>query len=244
MKPYKAIHIEDNKVAVQLLAALLKPYKDIVAVHSVAINIKEAANILAQEPFDITFLDIDLAGSNAFDLLNDLPENRFGKIICCSANGKLFINKMFENKVIYYLEKPFVPEKIDEMVRIIIKEFSNHIAPLNTVEVLKGIANKRAIVNHKDIFYIEADAKKSIYHFFDGPNNPTFGYRLGGFREQLLLLSKKFVQCHKSFIVNLDYSKEFTKQKDELVIEMPDKFIVKVSRYYMDHFMNAIKSNY
>lgn len=237
MRIYKTIYIEDNKSAIEVMTSLLEPYKDMISIQATAGTPEEAKSILMREQFDISILDIDLFGKNCFDILNDIPRSRFGEIIFCTAHGKVNINEMLDVHPIYYLEKPFSSEKVNKMMVKITNAFSQKSAPLDEIEIYKDNTVKRIFIKLRDIFYIESDRKRSIYYYIDSPGKFSHGSRPSGLVKQLESLNDKFEQCHRSFIINLDYLKEYEPSTNGLTVIMPNSKTIEISRSFKDRVL-------
>ena len=108
MSAYKAIIVDDEKLAREDLKALLKDYPEI-EITGEAGSVKEAAALIEKEHPDLIFLDIQMPGKSGFELLNDIRIE--ASIIFVTAYDEYAI-KAFEVSAQDYLLKPVNKERL------------------------------------------------------------------------------------------------------------------------------------
>lgn len=112
MKTFKAIIIDDERLARATLSDMLADYPSIEIIgeaESVADSIIQVASL---NP-DVIFLDIQLTDGTGFDLLNKI--NYSGKVIFVTAYDEYAI-RAFEVNAIHYLLKPISHQHLREAI--------------------------------------------------------------------------------------------------------------------------------
>ena len=117
-----AVIIEDEKALRIAFKEMLKLYCPQVEVIGEADRIKTAASLIIDQNPDVIFLDIRLPDGNAFDLLNQLSndkenDNLLGRtaIIFTTAHEEYAV-KAFKLSATDYLLKPVDPDELIESV--------------------------------------------------------------------------------------------------------------------------------
>lgn len=244
MKKYKTLLLEDNKEVINDILKYLQSYKEIVNVTHVAKTLSEAIDCLLEDTFDLSILDIDLPDGNCFELIEKTERTRFGEIVFCTRFAYEYLEKFIKASPIHYIPKPFSKLKVQEMVLTVEDCFSKKYNPgfleLNELNP----SAKRVFINKNDIFYIEFIGNgeidnvklidKVVYAFIDENKNNKKAIASGTLAEQFKRLPNKFVQCHRNFIINLDYLKIGEPLGETLMVDMPNMKKIPITRHYMD----------
>lgn len=151
--------------------------------------------------FDIVVLDIymnDLLGINVAKKLRSLRYN--GDIIFITASSEFAIDS-YDVQAIGYLLKPFDFRKLYIIMDRFIKYFNT-----NTYRVQKY--SKIVNIPYNEILYIESDNSKCILHRSDGTTYKVYK-RLNTIQDELS--DKRFLRCHQSYLVNMNYIEQVDK---------------------------------
>lgn len=111
-KRYKTLIVDDERLARNELKRLLRahPECDIVAE---AASAAEALAVLAQQPIDLVFLDIQMPEVSGIELANEIPAcTRF--VFCTAFNS--YALDAFSLNAIDYLLKPVAPERLAKTI--------------------------------------------------------------------------------------------------------------------------------
>ena len=157
------------------------------------------AELLAQdETFDLYFLDYKMGEMNGVELATALNEKFHRTVtICFLTNYESAALEVINNRVYAdgFLKKPVDPvllhEKLEQFYRA---SFSGRL------ELKKGKGFRTVYV--QDVLYIEADGKRSTFHFAD--RTESYNYLLSKLESELLR-NTTFCRIHRSFIVNLQH---------------------------------------
>lgn len=162
----------------------------------------EFISVLSTKCYDCIFLDIEIGTTNGIDVSRYLRENLSNdttEIIYISQHSQYAID-LFDYDPITFLLKPF-----DE--NLLLKSFNKFLKRMGISEeiyiVKTGYDIKR--IPLKNILYFESSDHKiklsssnGVYVFYDKIENIANK-----------LIDKKFIQIHKSFVVNSKHIKKF-----------------------------------
>ena len=154
--------------------------------------------LLQEEKFDLYFLDYKMGEMNGVELAQSLKEKFHRSVtVCFLTNYEAAALEVINNRVYAdgFLKKPVDPvllyDKLEQFYRA---SFSGRL------ELKKGKGYQT--VYTQDVLYIEADGKRSIFHFDD--HAESYNYLLTKL-ESDVLHNVCFYRIHRSFIVNLQY---------------------------------------
>jgi len=208
---YKAIIVDDEEPARELIKHYLKDFQDIELVGDYADGFAGLKAIQELKP-DIVFLDIQmpkLTGFELLELLEDPPH-----IIFSTAYDQYAI-KAFEMSAVDYLLKPYSSERFGQAIRKVQQlilsdkpgkpQVSGLVATLETnPEFLQRIAvktrHKIEVIPVTEILYIEADDDYVTIHTGADKflKEKTMKYM------ESHLDPSQFVRVHRSYIVNVN----------------------------------------
>jgi two-component system LytT family response regulator len=204
-----ALIIEDDNSSVVLLKEFLKDFAYIELLGE-ASNIKDAEILIKNNPkVDLVFMDIDLKGSNALDLIKYVGPKT--KVLFISAFPD-FAVKAFEYNTIDYIVKPISYDRLKKALSRL-DAFENNeennyeVKPSKHTTkfgidnmVLMNIDNEMKFIKIKDINYIEAKGNYTFVALNDGKSFTTYGL-IKLWEDKLP--QDDFFRVHRSTIVNL-----------------------------------------
>ena len=216
--------VEDDKLSALVLVKHLKDSETNCQME-LASSIIEAKRLLKDKRFDLIFLDIHLQDGKSTELINELPANQ--RVIFVTSDASYAVNA-FEYNAIDYIIKPVSKERFDKSM-----------ARIKQQDEDEGFIVIRADYNfHKikasDILYVKANGD---YITLTTVNDSyTFHSRLKNFIHKLP--EGDFMQCHRSYIVNLRRVKQM--DKSTLILEGNE---IPVSGSYKKELNNAFSAN-
>jgi DNA-binding LytR/AlgR family response regulator len=193
--------IDDEPIARKLLQEYIEE-TDFLVLAGVAENPLKATGLINDLQIDLIFLDVNMPKMNGLDFLRSA--NNLPMVIMTTAYGQYALDG-FEMAVVDYLVKPFslerflkATQKALELKTLKEKSIS---AEKDTAQYFYVKCNGRIEkVVYDDLIYIEATAN---YITLYTANNKRMVYlTIKGILEKLP--TEKFVQVHKSYIVNID----------------------------------------
>lgn len=195
----------------------------------------EAINI-QKISFDIIFLDIYMDFMNGIETAKKIREVDDTCNIIFITSSTSHAIESYHVRATYYLLKPIEDEKLHTALQIAIDRCKN--ASSKYIIVKDG--KKFCKLSYKDILYVESMAR--ILFIYTKQNGIIKTYKkLKDFEVELN--EKRFLPCHKSFLVNLDHVLEiidasFLMENNKRV---PISSSVKnIKKAYMDHLLNKL----
>ena len=163
----------------------------------------ELGALLSRDAIDILLMDIKIDGEerlNGIDVVRHhaVPHSPLQVIYVTGHDG--YHAKAYQTKHISFLTKPVDQEELDEALGRAVKNITSFSERSFWVRTTQG---EKVVVPRK-IRWIESD-RRLLRIFTEDGVIETYG-RLADIIEKL---PERFVQCHKSFIVNMGYINEF-----------------------------------
>ena len=209
VKTVDAIIIEDDSSSLALLKEYLKDFTYIKLLGE-ATNIKDAEFLIKNNPqVDLVFMDIDLNGTKALDLMKLIHHKT--RIIFITAYPDFAVNA-FEYNTIDYIVKPISRDRLKKATSRIgtfenVDENDNKVKPTKHTSkfgydnmVLMNIDDELKFIKIKDINYIEAKGNYTFVALNDGISFTTYGL-IKLWEDKLP--QDDFFRVHRSTIVNL-----------------------------------------
>lgn len=192
--------VDDEPAARRLLQEYIEEI-DFLKLVGVAENPLKAAGLLNNEQVDLIFLDVNMPKMNGMEFLRS--STNLPMVIMTTAYGQYALDG-FEMAVVDYLVKPF---SLERFLKAVQKAFDleqlKQKAVSDTAETGYFFVKSNGRierVNHDDLLYVEA--MSNYVTLYTKTAKLVVYLTIKGILEQLP--SGKFVQVHKSAIVNLD----------------------------------------
>jgi len=213
---------DDEPLARERLKQLLAPDMEI-EIAGESRNGKEVVATLKGTQIDLLFLDIQMPGSNGFDVIEKVGLSNMPLTVFVTAHSEFAVNA-FAVHALHYLVKPLERQRLEEAVarvkeRVRLQEtFAARQEIYSVLEALQGQAgrasyperllakngNKDSVVSVSEIEWIEAADYYVCLHA---------GGKKHLLRESIKALDAKldphkFIRLHRSAIVNIDHVRE------------------------------------
>lgn len=224
----KCLIIDDEPLALRQLAAYIAkiPYLELVASCN---NALKAQLVVATEPVDLIFVDINMPDLNGVDFVRSMTHNR-PMIVFTTAYSEYAVEG-FRLDAVDYLLKPF---SLSDFSRAAAKAYSlyelrrlqqqpapapapseaapapveqptppaeeREEEPKETEYISVKADYKTVLVKLQEIVYIESEGEYVRIHLADGRRITTL-YRIKNMEAQLP--TERFMRIHRSYIVNL-----------------------------------------
>lgn len=253
MKQIRSILVDDEPRGLTSLSKLLQLNCPEVQVISCCSSAEEAARKIEELKPDLVFLDVAMPGRNGFDLLAEMKEIHFEIIFVTAYNT--YMTQAFRYSAVDYLLKPVEDELLIESVKRAAKRVGqkSETIPVETfLHNLKNTGNAQKlklcihslkgfqVVDIKDIIYCEASSNYTNFHFVNRSlicaSRPIHEY-------EALLEDSQFVRVHKSYLVNIEYIKEYIRGEGGSVV-LTGGQEVEVSRRKKEVLMRKMKEHY
>ncbi|MBU0765016.1 MAG: LytTR family DNA-binding domain-containing protein [Bacteroidetes bacterium] len=244
----KAVIIDDEPDAVELLSSLLAEHCPEISVTGTAGSVVEGVGIIRKTRPDIVFLDIEMPHGSGFDLLERLPDMSF-RVIFVTAYNQYAI-KAIRVSALDYLLKPVDVEELRDAVQKAVRSIRDNETDTGSVKIflenLKAGSLKKIVVSASEgfeyldiseIVHIEGDRGYSTVHL-KGGRKIVVCRNLLEF-EKILDLSD-FYRIHKSNLINLGYVEKYLRTEGGYV-QMKTGDRIPVSRKRKDDFLQTME---
>ena len=147
---------------------------------------------------DVCFLDILMPGMSGVELAEELRRDQYsGEIVFCTTTNE-YASESYEVEAFSYLLKP--PNALS--VAGILREIEGIRKKADTAGIHIQTRNLIRFLLFHEISYVEVIGRKIYFRLLGGGEiavNATFGEIAS-----VLLEDKRFAQCHRAYIVNMD----------------------------------------
>lgn len=235
----KAILVDDEERARDVLAALLGRFCEEVAVVAACRDLPEAVEAINTHRPDVVFLDIEMPKYAGFEIVNFFKEINF-EIVFTTAYAEHAI-RAFDMAAIDYLLKPIDIARLRVAVERV--RAKRGIQP-QQLDVLKSqygqnelkqlvvtSRSEQVVVQIDRIIAIEAQESYSLIHTADKKHLSAKNLK---FFEGLLAADPGFIRTHKSWLINRAFVRSYSKA--HMSIAMEGGLACKLSRYKKEEF--------
>lgn len=240
-----AIIVDDELHCREVLRILLDMYCPEVEVLEACEDGISALNAIAKHHPDIVFIDIEMPGMNAFDMLMRLEDINF-HIVFTTAYDQYAI-KAIKFSALDYLLKPI---DADELVAAIAKakQKEQHTQPEQIQHLQHHLLQpqddfKLIISNAEGSFFIPPSEliyclgrSNYTYFFLTRERKIICGKTLKEYEN--MLCSQGFLRIHKSLLVNIQFIEKYSSSQTAVVLK--DGTVLEVSRRRKEAVMNAL----
>lgn len=156
------------------------------------------------ECMDLVFLDVIMPLLNGIDTAREFRSHNWMMPVVFLTSSREFAVDSYEVKALNYLLKPLDEGKLFSVLEDFLKIFSQSKAAF-TAKTSFGFCK----IVMEDVNYLEAQNRQVLVYLSDGT---TIRIReLFSRCETVFTLEAGFFKCHRSYIVNLNRVKQFTK---------------------------------
>lgn len=220
----RVLIVDDESSARKLLINKLQKHNGLIGTIREAENVRNALEVLAEDEFDLIFLDIQMPDGTGFDLLEKMKDH--SPLVAFTTAHDEFALKAFESAAIGYLLKPVDQEKLDAVVELAGQVKKNHTRQYKLlVESYREKKVRKLVIPNSEgfliteiseILYVKSDVNYSVFYFKDQPNSLVSAKTLKEYAG--ILESEGFFRVHQSYLINLAYAREFKKNLNEVIL--------------------------
>lgn len=166
-------------------------------------------------------LDVEMPGSNGFDLLNRAIENKFDVIFTTAHNH--YAIKAIRFSALDYLLKPIDFLELQNAVnrhtirqqndnqKPLMQNLINNLQKSDTRDFKLALSTMEGIFFYAPVEIIYCEAKNNYTQFYFDKQKPLLVSKTLGEYEEILK-DYGFLRIHKSFLVNKQYATHFSSQ--------------------------------
>jgi len=242
----KTVIVDDELIARNVLDGYLKKYCPVVDVIGQAQHIKEAVPMIRSLQPQLVFLDVEMPFGNAFDILEECQDQKF-ETIFVTAYAEYSL-KALNRSAAYYILKPI---DINELIAAVnkVQDAISKTEEFNRTQILLQNLKLKPeqqqiilptlqgfdVIKTSSITKLQAKGNFTEVHLTDGSFKLICKF-LKHFDD---LLEFPFIRVHRSFIVNLNFIKSYSRGAGGYVT-LVDGSEIEVSSTYKDQFLKTM----
>lgn len=187
----------------------------------------------SEKLYDIIFLDIFMKASNGINIAREIREfDKDCKIIFITSSSEHAVDS-YDVQAIYYILKPINQEKLSNAINIAIESIDKE----NKHILIKNKKGNYRIA-YKDILYAESKAR--VVNIYDKYGEViSFYSKLEDFFQSLQ--DERFLKCHKSFVVNMDYilkiEQKYICMNNNIIIPISSGNVLEIKEKYFKYLL-------
>ena len=242
-----AILIDDEKDAIESLAWEIKTFcKEIKVIDSFT-NPEEAISAINYLKPDCIFLDIEMPKIDGFQLLSHLKYRDFDLVITTAYDN--YALKAFKENAIDYLLKPIDSDDLVKVVKKITKNKVNMELGFSLKDLMQPfekkskkiaipLTGKIVFINIDDVCYCKSDGNYTTIYMNNGEKH-LYSKKIKDVFDNFN--SDEIIRVHQSYLVNINYIKEYVKS-DGYYLILDNNKTIPVSKPNRAHILDAIKN--
>lgn len=242
----KTIIVDDELIARNVLQEYLKKYCPVIELIGEAQHIKEAVPLIKSLKPQLVFLDVEMPFGNAFDILEACKEEKFETIFVTAYSE--YSLKALNLSAAYYILKPIdileLVAAVNKVQVAVLKEdefnrtqilLQNLKQKPDQQQIILPTLHGFDVIKTSSITKLQAKGNFTDVHLTDGSCKMICKF-LKHFDD---LLEAPFMRIHRSFIINLNYVKSYSKSAGGYIV-LQDGTEVEVSATYKDQLLKTL----
>lgn len=246
----RVLIVDDEPDARDNLRMMIGEHCPELTVVGLAGSAPEARELIAAEAPQGLFLDIKMPGEDGFDLLHSLQGQDLPVVFTTAYDE--FALQAFKENALDYLEKPIGIEELrraaaklcrmagdpgaaPQQAGAIAALLQDPASPLSRRMAVPG-RDGLTLLKHEDILYLEASDSYTTIHTRDGKRQISSKH-IRVFENNLD--PKRFFRVHKSYIINLEHLRAFSRGEGNMAV-LDNGAMIPVSRRKMPDFLALI----
>jgi two-component system LytT family response regulator len=229
-KTLDCIIVDDEEASVSELQRHLAVIPSIRVVSVLTNPEKAVTEIVARKP-DLVFLDIQMPGSNGFDIVAELHETTAAPFIIFVTAYDKFAIQAIRASAFDFLLKPVIPAELALAVDRAMKKLSEESDKISYTALLELTLARKirfnstggfVLVHPDDILYVQADWNYSEIHF-SREKFEMVTLNLGAVED--MLPHDTFVRINRGTLINLRYLDRVNRRKRICILKKEDEVV-------------------
>ncbi len=246
----RTLIVDDEPDARENLRLMLAEHCTEVEVVGDAASAQQARDLVEQLRPQALFLDIKMPGEDGLSLLRSIAHLELPVVFTTAYDE--YALQAFQQNALDYLEKPIDIEALKRAVKKMVRlsgdpaQNQEHVSALETLmnDPASPLSTRVAVpgrdglvlLKHDDILYLEASDSYTTVFTRDGKRTISSKH-IRVFETNLD--PKKFFRVHKSYIINLEHLKGFSRSEGNMAL-LDNGALIPVSRRRLPDFLSMI----
>ena len=194
-------------------------------------------DIESDQVFNVIFLDGKVNQRLGIDIAKQLRTMKvFDDIIFCMDTSEYAVES-YDVQAVGYLLKPYDKDKIHIFMNRIIEKYSE-----NVYIIFKH--NNMICISFHEILYVESNNSKCILHCKNNESHIIYKH-LNQIEKELG--DRRFLRCHQSYLVNMDYIYKATKQFELVtgdIVSIRQRGVKQIKQTYENYISKTMKTKH
>lgn len=252
MKTYRSIIIDDDEFFAEQLQELLTANHPEIELIGMAHTSVYAQQLIEELKPELVFMDIQMPGRNAFELLENLQYRQFDIVFTTSYDH--YALQAFDYNTIHYIVKPVTKENLKKAIeKYSLPRWENkddaYDQILNIIKQADSTNRKIQIpkqsgfslVSIDDIIRFEAEGSYTkVFKKSDARKDESELLCINIKKFEIQLANHQFFRCHHSHLINLNKVKGYVRGEGGFV-ELDNGESIPVSRSKKDELLKRLK---
>jgi two-component system, LytTR family, response regulator len=243
---YKAIIIDDEPRARKLLAGMIQDTASDIEIVAETEDLPNGIKAIRKLKPDLIFLDIEMPGHSGMELLDFFNEDEINFDIIFTTAYNNYAIQAFKFSAIDYLLKPIELSELSGAIDRFRKKESRenkhseyaslreNLKPESKSKIAVPTGNAIKFIEPDKILFLKGEGSYTEINFTD--NTKLIVSRTLKNFEEFITRENKFFRCHKSYIVNIGFIKEYVKSDGGYLVMNNDQQI-SISPDKVDEFL-------
>lgn len=224
---------DDSRVDSKLSEALITEYFKKLKKQCTVKRYETGASLISDfddgVSFDIVFMDIYVGNESGMDIARQLRSLGYTNILIFSTITSEYAIESYSVNANGYILKPYGKERFERVLDRVLEKYINDAMRVK-------VRNSYMNIPYERIIYIESCNNRCILHTAE-EEYPLY-MRLDDIEKSVCNEEKRFLRCHRSFIVNMDHvsavDEQFVLDNGESVL-IRSKSRAQVKKHYLDY---------
>lgn len=250
--PLRTLIVDDEPDARENLRMMLTEYCPEVQVIGDAASAQQARDRIEEDRPQALFLDIKMPGEDGLSLLRSIAHLELPVVFTTAYDE--YALQAFKENALDYLEKPIDIDALKRAVRKMVRLSGDPELTQKQTSALEALLNDPGsplstrvavpsrdglvLIKHEDILYLEASDSYTTVYTRDGKRTISSKH-IRVFETNLD--AKKFFRVHKSYIINLEHLKGFSRAEGNMAV-LDSGALIPVSRRRLPDFLSMINT--
>jgi two-component system LytT family response regulator len=222
MHEIRCLIVEDEKLGQDILIRKIQHFFPRCRITGVAESVKSAIDMLHAEKPEIVFMDVQIKGGTAFDILSEFPEKAFN-VIFLTAYSHYAIEAL-NKSASYYLLKPVDDDEFCKGVQRVIEGISR----TNEAEFVSiNTTGEQRNIRHDEILYLKAEGPYTL--IVTQKESILVSRNIGSFEDSFP--EYRYLRCHNSYLLNMSHVNMIDRQEWEVIMSNDSRLPISKRRH-------------
>lgn len=239
----KGIIIDDEIQGRKLLSTLLNTHCSQVEIVEQCDNLPNGVKAIRKLKPDLIFLDVEMPGHSGLELPDFFNEDEINFGIIFTTAYSEYAIPAFKVSAVDYLLKPISGDDLIKAVASFERRFNKNKLEVQSISNEKSetklaipIGQSIRFIQPEDILYLKADKTYTEIYMVD--QSKLLVSRTLKIFEEVLQNKPNFYRCHKSYIVNSRYIRDYVKSDGGYFV-LDNKTEIPISPDKVEEFLNG-----